>query len=299
MEQKKIKIKKILKRVMSYIGVEVKRKSNVVEAPIFFNDYREALLFNQGGKPSAFLCPIEKCTHYIGLGFSKAHWHPFVETIKEYQANPHLTYDTSVLRQYYDNWKPATAAEAIAGFRGCPPGFANLLPHYLFLSPWAALNQTDVDNDVRWWNRKDNSEHGRSDLHYPDHGWAFFGPTHPDKGALEFKRLINLYNSLAEHGYDYSKGCIGVSVLKRNDDFIYLVGGGGYHRIAVMAAMGFETVPAVFHRNSIIDTKDVDIWPNVRNGIWTEQQAKDYVDHIFSFDSRKWANELGFLGAAG
>lgn len=292
---RKIKIKKIINRALSFAGIEIKRIGSTMDAPMIFNDYKEALLFNQGGKSAAFICPIEKCTHYIGLGFSSSHWHPFVETIKQYSANPLLTYDTSLLRQYYDGWIPTTAAEAIAGFRGCPAVFENLLPHHLFLSPWAALNQTDVDIDVRWWNLKDNSEHGRSDLHYPEHGWAFFGPTHPDKGALEFKRLINLYKSLAEYGYDNSKGCIGVSVLKRGSDHIYLVGGGGYHRIAVMAAMGFQTVPAKFHRNSIIDVDDVNIWPNVRNGIWSEQQARDYVDHLFEFDSRRWAGELGFL----
>lgn len=291
--EKKIRIKKALKQVLSLAGVEIKRIVNPVDMPVFFDNHREALLFNQGGKPAAFLCPIEKCTHYVGLGFSRAHWHPFVETIKQYIANPLITYDTSILRQYYDNWTPSTAAEGIAGFRSCPPVFANLLPHHLFLSPWAALNQTDVDIDVRWWNLKDNSEHGRSDLRYPDHGWAFFGPTHPDKGALEFTRLINLYESLTKHGYDNSKGCVGVSVLQRGNDFIYLVGGGGYHRIAVMAAMGFETVPAKFHRNSIIDVDDVRNWPNVRSGVWTEQQARDYVDHLFSFDSRKWAEESG------
>jgi hypothetical protein len=135
-------------------------------------------------------------------------------------------------------------------------------------------------------------------LHYPAHGWAFFGPTHPDKGALEFSRIINLYKSLTVHGYDKSKGCVGVSVLKRGNDCIYLIGGGGYHRIAVMAAMEFDTVPAKFHRNSIIDVEDVSLWPNVRNGIWSEQQAIDYVDHLFTFDSRQWAKELNLLRSA-
>jgi hypothetical protein len=295
--ERKIKYKKIIKRALSYVGVEIKRIGSTIETPTFFNDHKEALLFNQGGKSSAFLCPIEKCTHYIGLGFSQSHWHPFVETINEYKANPSLTYGTSILKKYYDNWTPTTAAEAIAGFHCCPAVFANLLPHHLFLSPWAALNQSDVDIDVRWWNLKDNTEHGRSDLHYPEHGWAFFGPTHHDKGELEFKRLIKLYKSLSENGYDHSKGCVGVSVLKRGDEYMYLVGGGGYHRIAVMAALEFETVPAKFHRNSIIDVEDVSIWPNVRNGIWTEQQARNYVDHLFTFDSRKWAKDMNFLNA--
>jgi hypothetical protein len=128
------KIKRTLKRALSYVGVEIKRIGTETDTPMFFDNYKEALLFNQGGKSAAFLCPIENCTHYIGLGFSKNHWHPFIETIKQYIANPLLTYDTSILRQYYDSWTPSSAAEAIAGFSGCPPVFENLLPHHLFLS---------------------------------------------------------------------------------------------------------------------------------------------------------------------
>lgn len=290
----KTKCKNIVKGLLSYIGVEIKRIDSIIERPRLFNDYKEALLFNQGGKHSAFLCPIAKCTHYIGLGFSKLDWHPFVQTVHQLQDNPSLTYDTSILKDYYNNWIPKTASEAIAGFHDCPEIFVTLKPHLLFLSPWAALTQADIDIDVEWWNRKDNTEHGRSDLNYPEHGWAFFGPTHADKGILEFNRLVKLYKSLSNNGYDESKGYVGVSVLKSGDDYRYLVGGGGYHRIAVMAALGFETAPATFHRNSVIDVKDIRVWPNVRNGIWSEQQAKAYVDHLFEFDSKRWAEELGF-----
>lgn len=290
-----MKYKEIIKRALAYAGVEVKRIDSSINAPTLFNNHKEALLYNQGGKPSAFVCPIERCTHYIGLGFSASHWHPFVETIHEYRSNPSITYSTSILNKYYAIWTPENAAEAIAGFHGCPEAFSKLLPHHLFLSPWASLSQSDVDTDVKWWNVKDNTEHGRADLSYPEHGWAFFGPTHPYKGALEFDRLLRLYKSLSENGYDESKGYVGVSVLKRGEEYLYLVGGGGYHRIAVMAALGFKTVPAKFHRNSIIDIEDAGIWPNVRNGIWTEQQARNYVDHLFDFDARKWAGDMGLL----
>lgn len=140
----------------------------------------------------------------------------------------------------------------------------------------------EVDQDTRNWNRNDNSGHGCSHLDFPEDGWAFSGPVHPDKGRLEFLRLISLYQSIKENGYDQTKGYIGVIQIKRDNEYRYLVGGGGYHRALVMAALGYEYIPARFNRNSTIDVNDVDFWPQVRNGLWSKNQALKYVDHLFT-----------------
>ncbi|MEP5981337.1 MAG: hypothetical protein ABJ273_08960, partial [Marinobacter alexandrii] len=240
-----------------------------------------------------FHCPIEKVTHVTGLGLSHIDWHPFVETIVEYQANPHLTYADSKLHHFYRHCRPQNAAEAMFGFHFMPEKFNNLPPHMIFLSPWSSFNEEEITQDTLWWNRKDNTEHGRADLSYPSDGWAFFGPVSESKGELEFRRTVALYDSIKEHGYDLSRGGIGVTVLKRGGDYRYLLGGGGYHRAMAMKAANYETIIASFHRRSLVDVRDVDKWPNVTNGLWTSSQALAYVDHLFEFCSIDWAVEKG------
>lgn len=62
-----------------------------------------------------------------------------------------------------------------------------------------------------------------------------------------------------------------------------------------MSALGYKTIPAVFKRDHIIRVDDVDYWPQVRSGVWGRDDALRYVDHLFDFDSRAWAQERGLL----
>lgn len=284
--------KRVLKGALANLGIEIKRIEQNESIPKYFEDPVEALLYHQGGKKAAFSCPIARCTHYTALGFRDHDWHPFIETLKQYRLNRELTYSNSKLKEFYSRWQPKTASEAIVGFKSTPKEFSKLPPHYMFLSPWSSLSPAEVDLDIRWWNQKDNTEHGRTDLRYPDHGWAFFGPVHPDKGELEFERSVGLYKSLDQNGYDKSQGFVGVTILKRGNESIFLVGGGGYHRAAALASLGYKYIPATFHRSSIVDIADVNGWPKVKNGLWTVKQARSYVDHLFEFNSARWALDI-------
>jgi hypothetical protein len=62
-----------------------------------------------------------------------------------------------------------------------------------------------------------------------------------------------------------------------------------------MSALGYETIPGIFYEPSIIDIQMIEYWPQVKNGLWSIKQATDYFDHVFEFDSRKWAINKGFL----
>lgn len=287
--------KNIIKNALSKLGIELSRIEPLPSLPRFFEDSKQALLYSQGGKSAIFACPINLSTHYTGIGFDALGWNPFIETLKEFESNPKLEYKNSVLHKFYTGWTPKSAREAIIDFTDSPDAFANYHPLFLFLSPWTSLTYSEVEADTRWWNRKDNSEHGASHLSFPKDGWAFTGPVHFEKGVLEYNRTISLYKKIKMEGYDQTRGGVGVTLLKRENDYRYLVGGGGYHRAIVMAALGFETFPARFHRNSIVDVNDVHDWPHVRSGLWTKKQAVNYVDHLFDVDSLSWAKKLKLI----
>ena len=56
-----------------------------------------------------------------------------------------------------------------------------------------------------------------------------------------------------------------------------------------MAALGYETIPAVFILPFIVTIEMVEYWPQVRRGIWTLEQAVAYMNHLFDFNPREWA----------
>ncbi|MBW3225621.1 hypothetical protein [Marinobacter adhaerens] len=286
-------LKKSVNRLLRSIGLEIRSVERNDDVPRVFESPKEALLFQQGGKPSLFYCPIEKVTHVTGLGLSKSDWNPFVETIAQFESDNRLKYYESPLKHFYNKCQPKNAGEAVFGFNQLPREFKALPPYMIFLLPWLSLTEEEVTQDTLWWNQKDNAEHGRPDLSYPKDGWAFFGPVSEAKGELEFQRTISLHQSIKLNGYDSSKGGIGVTLLKRGHDFRYLLGGGGYHRAISLKAADYESMIARFHRLSIVDVEDVELWPNVRNGLWTTSQALAYVDHLFDFHSKNWAIDNG------
>jgi hypothetical protein len=49
--------------------------------------------------------------------------------------------------------------------------------------------------------------------------------------------------------------------LKRGSEYRYLRIGPGFHRTVVMAALGYETVPATFQQPFVINLDNVDYWP--------------------------------------
>lgn len=60
-----------------------------------------------------------------------------------------------------------------------------------------------------------------------------------------------------------------------------------------MTALGFQTIPARFHRQHVVDIEMAEHWPQVRSGLWTQEQAEAYFNHLFDFDSRAWARARG------
>lgn len=62
------------------------------------------------------------------------------------------------------------------------------------------------------------------------------------------------------------------------------------HRTAAMAALGYKTIPAQYKNlEYIVDTKDVNYWPQVKSQMWDADEATAYVRYLFRFDSQLWA----------
>ena len=286
--------KSLIKRALRSIGLEVKKTRSQSEDALLplFETALDAL-YNRGG---AFRCPINKIVYNNGFGYAKHKWHPFRAALQAHQRGESRAYRGSLLERYYATWQPDNALEALAGFNGHgSPAALAALPSYAFYhAPWTVHPPDETRGRVEWFSNRDNATHGRPALRLASHGFKMHGPVHPEKGALEYRRLLRVYDSIRTHGYDRSHGEIGVVILRRGSELRYL-NRRGMHRAATMAALGHSTVPARLNLPFVIDLNDVNHWPQVRAGVWDRESAIQYFSFLFDHESRQWADEQGLL----
>ena len=292
--------KKAIKKPFHLVGLDlVRRRSpdSVTELPPLFDDPLEALCYQQGGKPAAFQCPIRHTCNQNGLSYSPRGWHPFVATLHEYAAGEITGYEGSILEEFYERYQPAHAAAAIAGFARAPEVYTRYPAHIYRLAPWKSRTPEEEDRVVRGWSEGDSTEHGG-----PERGWTldadgypYHGPVSLRRGQLEYERLVRTWESLRTVGYDRSMGHACFVMLRRGDERRFLGRGDGSHRTAAMSALGHARIPAVFLESHMVDIDMAASWPQVKRGIWTEEEARAYFNHLFDFDSRAWALKEGFI----
>lgn len=256
--------------------------------PPLHEDVLAAMHDTRGGKRSAFQCPLDKVVDRDGFGFGKDQWHPFVTVLQLRESQGDAAAE-AFLDSYYAKHQPRNAAEAFIGFSDVPEMYRDLEPFLYYLSPWKGRTSREVTREIEDWTKRGNTQHGAPDLDLWNDGFQMLGPVSDAKRHIEFNRLRNVADSLKINGFDRSFGDCGFTVIKRDDDYRFINSGGGYHRTAAMAALGFDWVPGrLFPGPFMIDTVDVDYWPRVRQGVWTRRQALAYVDYLFDYNSRDW-----------
>jgi hypothetical protein len=293
-------LRSVVHAAIGKLGLEVRRTrpGDVAPPPTLFDDPFEALHRRRGGERAAFLCPLRSIRVPNGFSLADDGWHPMVAALDEHAERGVVRFEDSILRTYFEVWQPATALDALVGFRATGPnGLSELPSHLLYLQPWVAHDAALLDWKIRDWHRADIAEHGGAPRSLEEDGFNRHGPVSEALGALEFNRLIGAFGSLRAHGFDRARGDVGCKILRRGTEVRFLLQGGGNHRAAALRAMGVEFVPAQFPPNQpdLIDVDDVDFWPQVRTGMWTAADARRYVHHLFDFDERNWASNLGLV----
>lgn len=74
-------------------------------------------------------------------------------------------------------------------------------------------------------------------------------------------------------------------------DWVLMVKGRGAHRFAACAALEYDPIPGRFYAPYTVDVKMSRYWPQVRRGIWSDETASAYFDHLFDSNPLKWAQE--------
>jgi len=249
---------------------------------------------------AAFKCEVSKSIIREGFSYSLKEWHPYVALLRHYKAGKAKTYEQSILKDYYDVFQPRDAAEVLTCATSDVVNLRDLHP-LAAVTPWSPKSPHETQKKARHSVEIENREEGYTDLSVED-GTPSYGPVASEKGLMEYNRLVRTFNSIQSYGYvrgkegevrEWGKDINGI-LLFRNGDYRLLVQ-SGYHRMAAVAASGYERIPVCFARRAVIRPEDADYWPQVRSGLWSKKDAIQYFNDLFDFDSRKWARERGLL----
>jgi len=295
-------IKSALKKPLHFVGLDITRRqpsSDPPPPPVKENPYEvlyESRRFKDPSVACAFECELDRCTTRWRFGYGPNSWHPFVATLREYKEGRASRYEGSILERYHSQWQPSSAGEALFGpdadyssLTGLPPIGASL--------PWSRRSPEERAAITRAFAVKDNEKTGHPGLGIEE-GYKYFGPVSPRKGQIEYERLCNVFESIQATGYRRDSGWdgdIGGFLLRKDEDYRFVVS-FGHHRLAAVAALEYESIPVKIIHPVVVNRQDAPHWPQVKQGVWTEDEAIRYFDSLFDFDSYSWAQKRGLLG---
>ena len=238
-----------------------------------------------------------KCSNYTGLTYGAEGWHPFVETLSRYQSRP-TSYEDSVLKSYYDIWRPSNASEAFITFRDTPEAFVRE-PSYAFVSPWHTISIDERKRKIAYNVRTENQDMGRDAVGIEE-GFGLHGPVSERKGSVEFDRLLSTLRSINKEGFrlDSIHYLIeGFALLDQKEEDFRIIVVHGNHRLASLTALDYEYAPVRLVPPYIVRAEEVDRWPQVTSGLWSKDQAVEYFQSFFGAhrEIRRWAKSLRLI----
>ncbi len=205
-----------------------------------------------------YSAPLTKMVGRPLFGYGPQSWHPLVAGCLELIAYPDMPYQDSVLRRFYQTFAPATIAEAYGlndpGPLADVPAASLFEAFYLPRPPYDDPFCTDFPS-----------------------GTPVFGPQSEKDGEIEWKRLRSAVLSVQQYGYRpdlFERGLATATILKSQGEVRYHIH-HGLHRTAVLAALGVERMDIGVYARApwVIDESEAHLWPYVKSGFLTEEQA--------------------------
>jgi len=175
------------------------------------------------------------------------------------------------LSTYFEEVQPASVAE----FLGISPTHAWHHENALsYVYPWDMHDPRMTRESRVATMRKEAYENGYPAWQETD-GWKGFGPVSEAVTDLELRRLLNIYDSIRTTGFSEKHDPI-VGRIFANRNIQIIQPRRGWHRVAVCLALGFSKVPMMFYKtHTVVRLEDVQVWPNVKRGYFSRQEAVD------------------------
>lgn len=292
-------VRERVKSVARWFGFDVVRTHPHQGKPEFHTHPIEALYSGKPFSASPLNVDLWKCSNYTGLTYGKEGWHPFVEGLKTYSKGGG-SYAGSVLEAYYADWTPADASEAFIICSDVPEAFQGE-PSYAFVSPWHTISIKERKGKIAFNVRSENRDMGHEDTGI-ESGFGLHGPVSETKGKVEYERLLRTFQSIDRDGYrlhsvhDFIEG---FALLDESEKDFRIVVVHGNHRLASLTALGFDKAPIRLVPPYLVRSCEASWWPQVKSGLWGEQQAIAYFDSFFEAHERirQWAQSRGLISA--
>lgn len=287
-------VKHSLKSAFALFGLEVESKQNKKLAlPPVYDTLEDAIYAKNTGLSVSYNAPVGQCVSPNGFSFAEAGFHPFVAALQAIHSGiDEPSYTGSLLERYYQSWTPSNGRQVYPGFDQAPFELETVSPRTIH-SPWMEAcpehRQILMERTIAY----ENAAADEPNLP-PTAGYGLHGPVSSKKGQIEFQRLIRVYGAIKEKGFDrtISKEDMTAIAIERDGDYRFCIM-HGQHRMAALTVLKYKLVPVRITKVLYYD--EIAHWPQVYRGVWSPTQARAYIDHLFDFDSRKWAGQHHLL----
>jgi hypothetical protein len=216
----------------------------------------------------------------VAIAASQDAGNPFVNALIKFQESRDKSSISDVLRDYYHSFQPSSSTELLGLKESASPCLK--LSAYSYFYPWDPI--PNPNHEARRFRAiaREDATHG-SKLGFQ--GWHHFGPVTEAKIALESRRLLDIYSSISKSGFVRNNGKDGDIegvVLEDNNRTVLLVK-KGHHRIAALAALGYESVAVRLnvHQPSLIRRSHSQQWQSVISGDYIHTEALNVFDYAF------------------
>jgi hypothetical protein len=212
----------------------------------------------------------EVATNIFGCSFGDRGWHHLRRTFEEYDKNPDQSLEETSLWKYLREFTPnsiSTIAQINSG---------NPLP--LFVYPWVDLHRL-----------KKTTKHPLQS--------RFCGPSNHEFIEKEYHSSIDLYKNLNHNGYKpyhFPNSFIsGTWLIAENGEKRFVVMQGN-HRMAALAHLRYSEIKVRANREIVpfVFEKDRSKWPQVTNGMCSEEHALAVFQFFFKHDGWHVANKI-------
>lgn len=154
-------------------------------------------------------------------------------------------------------------------------------PPLYYVMPWDNRSPKEAYSHRVEMMEKECLEYGMPD-YKPHDGWKGFGPVSDKLINIELQRLFRIYQSIKKHGYLEKYGYIGGQIFMNGKKQI-IRPRGGWHRLSVLKALKYETIPVLFKKkDTIIHKADAPYWPGVKKSLFSITEAELIFENIYN-----------------
>ena len=229
----------------------------------------------------SMIIPLDQCTSWHGFGYGNNGWNPFVELIREYQNNPNITFNESVLKRFYDKF--------------------DLIKYHSMICNNNDESYLDTWPIIHFWYLPENiAEENKISYN------IYFGLNEREQ-EVQHQSTIDTYKSIKQNGYkpelftnrSVRDGFINVVLLKKGKTYRYLIT-NGQHRIAALSALNYKYISATFEpiiqfMPSVIDLDNIENFPIVKHKIISRECVVKIFSPLFKDFGREKAIKIGVI----